>query len=219
MQIRTASIRRCTVSVYCKTYKRVQDLKTHRTRTGHFGDKKDKVTKEAVTNVVIQKRKVMQSNLPKVRWGEREVDNVWQIKYLGSIFEAGGGDMTDVWTRISMVTQWFDKLRNIWWDDNLHLNLRMRLYKSCVYNVLTYGFEAWRMTRKVAAALNGTNSKMVTVITGRAIHAETVSEKTFDIVMWIRTRWLQWIGHILRIGARRRAHDQTDNVRKCISVP
>ena len=66
---------RCTIC--CKTYKRDQDLKAHRTRTGHFEDKKDnKVTKTATTDAVMQKRKVMQSKLSKVCWGEREVDNV-----------------------------------------------------------------------------------------------------------------------------------------------
>ena len=41
--------------------------------------------------------------------------------------------MTDVRTRIVMATQRFGKLRNIWRDDNLHLNLRMRLYKSLMH--------------------------------------------------------------------------------------
>ena len=55
----------------------------------------------------------------------------------------------------------------------------------------------------MAAALNGANSKMVSVITGRTIHAEASSEKTFDILLWIRARRLQWLGHILRLGTER----------------
>ena len=111
--------------------------------------------------------------------------------------------MTDVRARIAMATNRFGKLRNIWRDGNLHLNLRMRLYKSCICSVLTYGSEAWKITKKVMAALNGANSKMVSIITGRTIHAEASSDKTFDIVMWIRARRLQWIGHILRFGTMR----------------
>ena len=37
----------------------------------------------------------------------------------------------------------------------LHFNLRMRLYKSCVCSVLTYGSEVWRFTVEVMVTLNG----------------------------------------------------------------
>ena len=89
-------------------------MKAHRTRTGHFDCKKEKVTQTAETDSVTQKRKARQNKLSKVKWGERAVDNVWQFKYLGSIFEAGGGDMMDVHARITMTMQRFGKLRNIW---------------------------------------------------------------------------------------------------------
>ena len=102
-----------------------------------------------------------------------------------------------------MATQRFGKLRNIWWDDNLHLNLRMRLYKSCICSILTYGSEAWKITRKVAAALNGVNSRMVSVITGKTIHEEASNGKSFDLTMWIRARRLQWLVHILQLGPER----------------
>ena len=111
--------------------------------------------------------------------------------------------MVDVRRRIAMTTQRFGKLRNIWRDGNLHLNLRMRLYKSCICSILTYGSEAWKMTSKVTAALKGTNSRMVSVITGKTIHEEASNGKTFDLTMWIRARRLQWLGHILRLGSER----------------
>ena len=56
---------------------------------------------------------------------------------------------------------------------------------------MTYGSEAWRLTDTVRAALNGANSRMVSVITGNTIHAEASNDKTFDLVMWIRARRLQ----------------------------
>ena len=59
------------------------------------------------------------------------------------------------------------------------------------------------MTSKVTAALNGANSRMVSVITGKTIHEEASNDKTFDLTMWIRARRLQWMGHILRLGTER----------------
>ena len=59
------------------------------------------------------------------------------------------------------------------------------------------------MSATVTVALNGANSKMASVITGRAVHEEAAKDKTFDIVVWIRSRRLQWLGHILRLGQER----------------
>ena len=68
---------------------------------------------------------------------------------------------------------------------------------------MTYGSEACRLTGKVKTALNGANSRMVSVITGETIHTEASNDKTFDLVKWIRARRLQWFGHILRLGPER----------------
>ena len=85
----------------------------------------------------------------------------------------------------------FGKLRHIWRDSNLHLSLRLRLYRSCVCSILTYGSEAWYLNREMRRALNGANSQMVSKITGRSVHEEAAEGKTFDIVRWIRARRLQ----------------------------
>ena len=82
-------------------------------------------------------------------------------------------------------------MRHIWGDNELHKNLLMRLYKSSVCSILTYGSEAWRLTPKVCVALNGANSSMVSKITGRTIREEASEGNTFDLVRWIRVRKLQ----------------------------
>ena len=69
--------------------------------------------------------------------------------------------MPDVKRRIAMVKARFGKLRRHLWNDNcLHLNLKLRLYKSSVYSILTYGSEAWYLTAEVARSLNGANAQM-----------------------------------------------------------
>ena len=53
--------------------------------------------------------------------------------------------------------------------------------------------------------LNGANSQMLHIITGRTAHEEvTTSKCTFDLVRWIRSRRLQWVGHILRMKPDRK---------------
>ena len=193
---------RCTVC--CRTFARPQDLKAHRTRTGHYDHKQYKKTRTAVVDAITAKRTEQQKSLPKVKWGEAEAENQWRSKYLGSMFEAGGDQMPDVLTRIARARQRFGKMRHIWANKELHQNLRMRLYKSSVCSILTYGSEAWRLTTKISAALNGANASMISIITGRTVREESTVGKSFDLVKWIRARKLQWLGHILRMDKERK---------------
>ena len=58
--------------------------------------------------------------------------------------------------------------------------------------MMIYGSEAWRLTPAVKRALNGANSKMVSVITGRTIKEEEQQDgKTYDVVAGIRATRLR----------------------------
>ena len=57
---------RCTVC--CKSYKRDQDLKAHKTREGHHESTKPMTTKTAVKDAIQNKRREMQNDYPKVVW-------------------------------------------------------------------------------------------------------------------------------------------------------
>ena len=113
--------------------------------------------------------------------------------------------MADVKIRIASARQRFGKMRHIWADKRLHLNLRLRLYKSSVCSVMTYGSEAWQLNDEVSKALNGANSQMLSVITSKTPHEEASKDtRTFDLLRWIRARRLQWLGHIMRMGPERK---------------
>ena len=64
---------------------------------------------------------------------------------------------------------------------------------TSVCSILTYGSEVWRLTTEVCVTLNGTNSIMVNVITGRTIRDKTTEDNWFDLLEWIRVRKLQWL--------------------------
>ena len=109
--------------------------------------------------------------------------------------------MTDVRTRIAMTRKRFGQLRHVWQGKCLHLNLRLRLYKSCVCSILTYGSEAWSIDKETRKALNGVNASMVSVLTGKTSQQGASAKwMTFNIVTWVRVSRLQWLGHILRMG-------------------
>lgn len=98
------------------------------------------------------------------------MQNSGQFPYLVSMFEAGGDNMSDVKKRIVMVKTRSGMLRYLRNDNNLHLNLKLRLYRSSVCSILTYGSEAWYLTTGVTRVLNGVNEQMMSVITGKTQH-------------------------------------------------
>ena len=103
-----------------------------------------------------------------------------------------------------MARQRFGKLRHIWADNELHMNLRIRLYKACICSVMVYGSEAWRFTADVCKMLNGANSQMMAIITGKTPHQEASAKwQTFNIIRWLRARRLKWAGQILRMESDR----------------
>ena len=196
---------RCTVCghTYLHTYKRKQDLKTHQTRKKHIDTDKPATTvttKTAVQDAKAEKRKQQQKSMPTVRWGDKEVQNCWRFPYLVSPFEAGGDNMSHVSRRIAMARARLDKLGHLWSDNNLHLNLKLRLYRSNVCSILTYGSEVWYLTTTTKRELNDTNSQMMSIITDKTQNQEASKKsQTFDLVKCIRARRLQWLDHTLRM--------------------
>ena len=67
-------------------------------------------------------------------------------------------------------------------------------------SILTYGSEAWRLDERACKAINNANARMLAFITGKTVAEEAVvATTTFNLLMWIRCRRLQWVGHILRM--------------------
>ena len=80
----------------------------------------------------------------------------------------------------------------------------MRLYRTAICSLFTYGSEAWQLDVPTAAALNGANSRCVSRITGRSNHEEASARtRTYDLVGAIKQRRHKWLGHILRMKGRR----------------
>lgn len=99
------------------TFKWPHDLKAHQTREWHHFDKlQNAVSAKTVQTSKLEKRKQMQNMLDKVQWGDIQIENWWNFKYLGSQFETGGDQLSDVHKRVEMVKvkQRHGKMRHIW---------------------------------------------------------------------------------------------------------
>jgi len=134
----------------------------------------------------------------------KRLKNVAKFKYLGSIFSASGDQECDVKRRVGQAMSRCGALHQTFNSEELELSLKLDIYRTAVTPLLTYGCEAWNLTKNIQAKLNGANSRCVSRITGRTAHEEASKlTRTYDLVTAIRRRRYQWLGHILRLKGPR----------------
>ena len=116
-----------------KTFKRPQDLKTHRTKTKHYDDVQDKISPAAERkSMEVKKKKYSPRCRPAVKWGNKSADNCCHFEYLGVIVQVDGKQMSDVRRRVVMVRQrHHGKMWNVWASSKIHLRLKLCLLSVC----------------------------------------------------------------------------------------
>ena len=148
-----------------------------------------------------QKLRNQQKNRPKIFCENVPLENVYNFKYLGSLFNAIADQVMDVKARIARAMTRCGQLRNILDSNKIGLKLKLRLYEASVCSLLTFGCETWTLNRQVLGMINGANSRMLSRFTGKSIPAEArPATCSFNLIHKIRQRRLRWVGHILRQG-------------------
>ena len=79
------------------------------------------------------------------------------FKYPGTMLLEDGRCEKEIRSRIALSKQAFNKLRNILTKKNLSYQIIERVLQCSVYPVLTYGYEAWVMSKAVEKTSNYRN--------------------------------------------------------------
>ena len=157
-----------------------------------------------VADRIVKRMKVdkFQQTLGKVMMGQNEIDNVYTHIYLGAEYAGDGDPEIPVTHRSNIAWGRFGEYRQLLTATKLPIALRLRFYSPVVVSTMTYGSEAWFLTDKIKKKINGLNSKMVSQITKKSIHAEA-KNPSFDILEHILKRRWCFLGHILRVDESR----------------
>ena len=152
-----------------------------------------------------KKLKQTQKSRPTVQCEGQHLEHVFFLNgYLGSVFAADGSHQHDVSRRIQLAMRRWGALRNVFSSPDIPVELEINIYKSAVMSLLVYGCEAWTLTERVQARINGANARCLSRIAGNTVHHE-VSARTqsFDIIATLRKRKWKWLGHVLRLKGDR----------------
>ena len=75
------------------------------------------------------------------------VEQVSHFTYLGTTISSDGTIDRDLTNRINKASGAFNQLGNIWKNRNIYKSTKIRIYKSAVITILTYGCETWNTTK------------------------------------------------------------------------
>ncbi|GFS04750.1 hypothetical protein ElyMa_006503800 [Elysia marginata] len=97
-----------------------------------------------------KKTKVMDSDkspASSILLDNEALKNVTHFNYLGANIEAKGKITPDIRKRLAIATSKLKSMMNIWKSQSTPLE--MRILKSCIFPVATYGCKTWTLTKKM----------------------------------------------------------------------
>ena len=137
---------------------------------------------------------------------DRELEDVDEFTYLGSIVTTDGDCTREINMRISKAGQAFAMLKTVWRSQQLSTHTKIRIFKSNVLSVLLYGSECWKTTTTIEKKLDVFQTKclrrILQIFWPNRITNEEVYERTSTepISMTLKKRRWKWLGHVCRMN-------------------
>ena len=100
------------------------------------------------------------------------------------------------WWPTSSMNFYYSGMRGLLCDESMLLQWRLQWYVSGVVAPALHNVGGWLLDGRTTRRMNGTNSRLLSHITGRSVHQE-VRSPTFDIVQWTKRKRVRWLDHIM----------------------
>jgi hypothetical protein len=135
----------------------------------------------------------------------RDIETVDSFCYLGAIINNRGSCEEEIRSRICQARSAMSSLGTIWKDTGITRNTKIRLTKTLVFSIMTYGCESWSMTKADRDRVNAFEMwiwrRMLRVLwTAKRTNTSILEEikpgkRLIDIIKY---RILKYFGHISR---------------------
>ena len=134
----------------------------------------------------------------------KELQQVDEFKYLGTVVAKEGGTMTAVRQRIKATWCKWREITGVMYDRKIPRKLKSKLHKAIIRPVLLYGAECWAVGKKEEELVTRTEMRMLRRIVGVTLMNKERNEKirkecgVADIKLKMREARLRWFGHVER---------------------
>lgn len=153
----------------------------------------------------ISKTKMISNTKERVYIDGKEIEKVEEYVYLGHTIRVGKENQTaEIGRRIRLTWSAFGKMRYIFKNSGIPINLKRKVFDTCILPVATYGLETMAMTKKTAERLRVMQRAMERAMLGITLRDRNRNEeirqrtKVVDIIKRIAELKWQWVGHVAR---------------------
>jgi Reverse transcriptase (RNA-dependent DNA polymerase) len=162
-------------------------------------------SKQVGLKMNIQKTKIMSQENTEPTIDNQQIENVSHYIYLGHNITLGKENQwAEVTRRIALTWAAFGKLTHILKNPDIPINLKRKVYNSCILPVTTYGMETMTLTVKTANRFRVTQRAieraMLNISLKDKIKNEDIRRRTKvrDVIEEIAAKKWRWAGHIAR---------------------
>ena len=138
------------------------------------------------------------------------IEQVMQFRYLGIDISSTHDPVKDLRSQINKASALSGCLREIVWSNPyMRTDSKIRIYKTCIRPIMTYGIEVREDTHKTKQMLRVAEMKTLRTIVGKTrrdrVRNTNIREqcKIQDIVRWGRQRKRMWYNHVRRMNENR----------------
>ncbi|KAG1705108.1 Proto-oncogene tyrosine-protein kinase receptor Ret [Nymphon striatum] len=142
-----------------------------------------------------------------IKVGNIKIKETESFSYLGSLVTSDGKCKKEVRKRIGISKDNFQKLRPIFTNRNISMQLKIRLPKCYIWSILTYGCETWTLTPELIRNLEAAEMWFLRRILGisyvdKITNIEVLQRAGVEreLMSSITSRQLKFLGHVTRKG-------------------
>lgn len=145
----------------------------------------------------------------RVTLGGQVLKQVDRFKYLGVMFEAGGGMKIELDQRIAKYNANVSLLYPLLRDESIPRGVKVLIYTTMLRPILTYGHEGWAMNTKLKSKIQASEMRVLRIILGvtrrdRMRNDEIRRELgVVGVLEFIQRGQLRWYGHVRRMNENR----------------
>lgn len=136
--------------------------------------------------------------------GGSVIEYVSEYIYLGHLISTSDLMSKEIDRRIANAWKQYWRLRAIMKDKQISMDIKRKLFDTCILPVLTYGCQTWALNksqiRKLTTCQNAMNRSMMGKKRSDKIRIETIRNhtKTRDVIVTIKKLKWKWAGHTVR---------------------
>lgn len=138
------------------------------------------------------------------------VRGVNSYKYLGTIISSDGASTQEIKSRINQGRVVTSQLNSVLWSNQIKEDTKIRIYKSIVESIVTYGAEVWETTEQMKKKLLAMEMgywrrccKLTLLDKVRNEHIRNRMNIATSIIDTIEAKKLRWYGHVCRMANTR----------------